>query len=101
MQNFILSVDPSSISPNLAQVHAFIKTNRNVEQWFMPYQGLYILKSSMDIQPFILSFDEFLSGAFYVITPIKGAETGGRLPLEIWNWINFDVAPSQFQITSQ
>jgi hypothetical protein len=88
MFTYLLSYDPLGKSLNNTQLLAFIRDNRKVAQWYSPYLGTYLLKSG---EP-LFSLQETLSGIFdedlFVIAPINAGWIGGRLPLNMWPWIN-------------
>jgi hypothetical protein len=89
MSAYILSYDFSTASNLHTQLVAFVKSNRNVTQWSHPFVGCFILKSEAGLPALVESFGEFFGGrTLHVVAPLIGQQTGGILPLYLWDWLN-------------
>ena len=92
--NYALSYNPSGLHPNGSQLHIFISQNRDVETWYLPFLGTYILKSDKALTELMPQFSAFFSNAPYMLTWIPPGGTTGSLPPEVWTWINNQSPPA-------
>lgn len=91
MAEYIVSYDVYRSSGISEQLLAFVKENRNVDQWSQPYHGLFLIKSNADLMTITESFRSFFgSNVGHFITPTSVHTSGGILPEEIWNWLRTD-----------
>lgn len=87
-QVFTLSYDPISPSPSGPQLQAFIKEHRLIEEWYQPFLGTYIFKSSQSAATLKASFDPMFASTAYLISIAQPAQMTGALPPSIWAWIS-------------
>lgn len=93
MNNFILSYNPFTLAPSPGQILNHVQVSRNVQQFYQPFAGTYIIKS--DLTAFNLS--ESMKGLFentpYLLVQFFPHLAGGTMPQDAWNWINHDFVP--------
>jgi hypothetical protein len=94
MNNYVLSYNP--ISPNVShnQLLQFIKDNRKVSQYYQPFLGTYILKSTESLFSLSESFKGLFDGFPFMIVSFAAWASGGQMPPEIWTWIGHGVFPA-------
>jgi hypothetical protein len=94
MNTYLLAYDPLAGNFSITQLFAFVKENKKLDQYYTPFAGCYILKSSFAMNELQRSFASFFEGSQFVISPIEPSQTGGALPKEIWLWVNSGQLPS-------
>ncbi|MBB3032977.1 hypothetical protein [Alteriqipengyuania lutimaris] len=87
MNVYLLSFNPFATNFSYNQLLSYIKDNRKVYQFYSPYAGTYILKSTDDTASLQDSFKGFFEGSHFIITKLHVFETGGFLNQEAWNWM--------------
>lgn len=86
--NYILTYDPASTSPTPMQLHVFISKNRDIESWYYPFAGTYIIKSDRALAELINEFSKFFGTSQFVLAWMPAQFVTGSLPPEVWNWVN-------------
>lgn len=93
LNKYLLSFSPSSFSPNSSQIQIFVSQNRDIESWYMPFMGTYIIKSPKSLDQLNAQFAQFFGGNMYLLLYTDSGLTTGSLPQGIWNWFNDEVNP--------
>ena len=85
--NYILSYNPVLPSLTQSQVHVFIERNRDIQTWYLPFVGTYILKSNLTLAELTTPFGQFFGSNFYILTYVVPTLISGSLPPTVWNWL--------------
>ena len=75
------------------ELFAFIQSNATTYQFFSPYFGTVLVKSSEDILVLNASYGSFFGTKTFFLAEIDADRTAGRQLREIWDWINNPVPP--------
>ncbi|MEA2999366.1 MAG: hypothetical protein QOH04_939 [Sphingomonadales bacterium] len=100
MNTYILSFDPHQPEFTAAQLHAFIKQNRDIAQFYNPFPGTYILKSELFQRDLNAGFVSFFNGKMFVLAPVTPFEVGGAFPQAVWDWFNTGDLPKLEKLSS-
>jgi len=87
MTTFLLSYDVHGTTLTADQMLGFIKENRNILEWYYPFDGAFIFKSNAETLTLQQSFMSILGTGKFIVTPIYDGSTGGVLTAEMWAWI--------------
>jgi hypothetical protein len=93
VNKYLLSFSQSSLSPNPSQIQIFVSQNRDIESWYMPFMGTYILKSPRGLHQLNAQFAQLFGGNMYLLTYADSSFATGSLPEGIWKWFNDEVNP--------
>lgn len=93
MNNFALTYNPFSLTPSAGQIDNHVKINRAIEQYYQPYPGTYLLKSKESVFTLNETIKGFFEHSSYMLIHYDASYANGRLPQEIWDWINFGFVP--------
>jgi hypothetical protein len=86
--NYLLTYDPAIISPTPMQLNVFISKHRDIESWFYPFAGTYILKSDKALVELINEFVTFFGAAPFILSWAPSQYLTGSLPPQVWTWLN-------------
>lgn len=94
MAKFIyqLSFNATQSNPNSNQVHVFITQNRDIESWYIPLPGVYLIKGDKTVFEMQNQFLMLFGETAFLITYLTPPLVGGILPSPIWTWLN-DLSP--------
>lgn len=94
MANFILSYDLMTGLKIQTQLSAFVKSNRNIDQWSQPFTGVFLIKSPQSLAVLADDFRNFFGETLFIIAP--AAKADGWLPGQFWTWFNMaDATPPE------
>jgi hypothetical protein len=94
VKTYLLAFNPHAGNFTITQLFAFISDNKKIYQYYTPFVGCYILKSSYDLTVVQNTLRGFFETAQFVVSEINPFSTGGALPAEIWPWVNNGLLPS-------
>lgn len=94
MNTYTLSFNPFEIKFSYSQLAIFVKENRKVFQWYSPFVGTYIIKSTEPLTTLTESFRGFFDGAPFLLTYCYPSLTGGAQPSNVWDWLNTGNLPA-------
>ena len=95
MADYLLAYDISSLGDLAPQLQSFVKEHKSITQWSHPFNGLYLLKSPASLPTLIQSFDEFFARrVLHFMSPVDAGQSGGILPVYVWEWLRSPPAPS-------
>ena len=86
--NYLLAFDPATTSPTAMQLHVFITKHRDIESWYYPFAGTYILKSDKALIELINEFVSFFGATPFVLSWAPHQYLTGSLPPQVWTWLN-------------
>jgi hypothetical protein len=86
--NYVLAYDPATTSPTAMQLHVFITKHRDIESWYYPFAGTYILKSDRALVELINEFVTFFGTSPFLLSWVPHTYLSGSLPPQVWNWVN-------------
>ena len=86
--NYVLSYDPAVVSPNPAQLNVFISKHRDIEAWYYPFVGTYVLKSNLALLELISEFGTFFGSSPFFLTWAPNTYLTGNMPPQVWEWVN-------------
>jgi hypothetical protein len=87
MNCYLLSYNPFGLKITPTQLLGFIRENRRIFQWYSPFAGTYVLKSSDTTQSLAESFRTQFEGDLFILSTIDMPRVGGALPIEVWTWM--------------
>lgn len=93
MNNFILSYNPFAVTPSAGQVLNHVQVSRNVHQYYQPFAGTYIIKSTLSAAALSDSLKGLFENTPYILAQLFPSVAGGTLPQEAWNWLNYGSVP--------
>lgn len=93
MNTYLLSYNPVDFTINGNRLLAYVRDNRNVQQYFQPWMGTYIIKSHADLQVISAGFVDFFDESQFVIAQVFTSHLNGLLDQPMWGWINYNVMP--------
>lgn len=93
MNNFMLSYNPYAVIPTNGQLLNYMQNSRFVDQFFQPYHGTYLIKSGSAANVLNAMISGLFEGSPYILAQVFSHSSGGSLPSEIWNWLNFGTVP--------
>lgn len=74
---------------------SFLKNNRNIEEWSIPFEGCVIFVSYEGYKDLSGMFMEFFGGNIkFILTGLDVSATAGRLPNQTWSWLSTKVGKS-------
>ena len=85
---YVLSFSPMTTNPNPVQLHTFITQNRDIESWYAPFPGTYLLKSDKALSDLLQPFQNIFHPTNFIITWPSPGFMNGAQPPEVWNWVN-------------
>lgn len=88
MANYILSFDPTNPSISASQLAVFIRLSREIEGWYSPFLGTYMLKSNENLLALLKSFGEIFGNASFILVAANSAQVTGSLPSSVWAWFS-------------
>lgn len=94
MFNYLLTYNPYLGTPTENQLLNHVRINRFVSQYYQPYPGTYLLKSEQQAAVINDSFSGFFEGSPYMLVLYSAPYSGGKLPPEIWQWVNTGAVPT-------
>jgi hypothetical protein len=93
MNTFVLSFNPFDSLISSEQVNEIVRSHREVEQWYFPFAGTCIFKSSKSVALLAPSFRALLNGAPFLLSEISPQSTGGAQDQYVWDWLNTSQLP--------
>jgi len=94
MKTFLLSFDPLSNSIKATQLLTFIQESRKVSQYYAPFVGAYVIKSEASIHDLQEAFAGIFDQTLFMIVEMEQGAVGGRLPINMWPFVNGQVIPA-------
>ena len=85
---YLVSFNPETISPSLAQIHTLIEKSREIDSWYYAFSGTYLIKSSTPIVYLSATFRNFFGEGHFIISHVVPDLIGGSLPQPVWDWAN-------------
>ncbi len=98
---FVLSYNPFSSRFTEAQLDGFIQHNRNIDQWYHPVPGTFLIKSQLHITKLRRVFEPIFNNEPYMLTAGTAATMDGALPSAVWEWVVGNVGEEQLKLLSQ
>ena len=86
--NYLLSFDPTSNEVTLQRLQIFIAQNRDIESWYLPFSGTFIIKSNLALLDMNRQFLFFFGLSPYILTYMVPTYSGGSLNPQAWQWLN-------------
>ena len=86
--NYLLSYNPLSTEVNIQRLQIFISQNRDIESWYLPFSGTFVIKSNIALIDLNRQFMFFFGTNAYILTYMVPNYSGGSLQPEAWHWIN-------------
>lgn len=90
---FLLNFDSARMVDLLPQLYAFVQSNALTYQFYSPFYGMIFIKSACQITDLIESYNAFFAGQPFMIAEVDPVKTGGRLPQDVWDWLNNPAPP--------
>lgn len=94
MNSFIVTYNPYSLYPTANQILNHLDTSKFVNEFYTPYAGTILIKSTYDFATVNKSFLGFFDASMFLVIQFDKSFTNGNLPQEVWTWINFDIIPT-------
>ena len=86
--NYLLAFNPNSPEVSTQRLQIFISQNRDIESWYFPFSGAFILKSNLTLVDLNHQFMLFFGLNSYVLTYMVPSFVGGSLPPLVWEWVS-------------
>jgi hypothetical protein len=99
MNTYILNYNPFETVISPGQLATIIKDNRKIYQWYSPFSGTYVLKSTELLQSLAESFRGVFDGAPFILTLSYPMNMGGAQADMVWAWINGHNFSAADQVT--
>ena len=85
---FILSYDPQMSDPSPMRLAEFVRSNGYTYQYFIPFLGTILIKSSATVIQLIDSYSPFIRPFPFMLSQLYPALMTGMLAQAQWDWIN-------------
>lgn len=87
-KTFIISYVPFMSEDDARKFAAFVQSNVTTHQFYFPFFGTILIKSSFDLNLIVRSYHDYLGGGLFFVAEIDPQKTGGALDPRMWEWVN-------------
>jgi hypothetical protein len=90
---YMLNFDPLMTDPTPNRLIEFVRSNATTYQFYMPFPGTLIIKSSNMIRELLTSYQAFIQPNIFMLHQLTPTQINGLLDQSKWDWLNSVFPP--------